>query len=230
MTNLSTQLFSAWMGPGDMSSARQTALNSIVFHCGVPVSFITYKNFKSWIHPDFPIHPAFPLLSAVHQCDYLRCYTLHVYGGGYTDIKPTTHNWKDAFDLVKSTKDIFGAGYTEIGPHGVARVGGNLEVTMQENYHKLIGLCAMIMFPRTAFSQKWYEILIGALDHKITALIQNPARHPQDHLGANFDDGTVSKYPFRWTELGGDIFHPLVFQHNENFMHIDLAPSFVNYR
>lgn len=223
------QLFSAWMGPGQMTAARESALNSILMHCGIPLHFVSHLNLNSWVSPDHPIHPGFEYLSAVHQCDYLRCYLLHVHGGGYTDIKPSTHNWNLFFALHALT-DKLGAGYTEISPAGVAKVGGQLEVEMQANHQRLIGVCSLIMNPGTEFTQLWFDSVNQALDQHLQELRKHPARHPQDRLGVSFDNGERSQYPFAWTGLGGDIFHPLVYKYTDEFLHLDMAPSFQNYR
>lgn len=223
------QLFSAWMGPGPMSTAREAALSSITLHCGVPFHFVTHHNLNSWVHPEYPIHPAFQYLSAVHQCDYLRCYLLHVYGGGYTDIKPTTHNWNRFFALHALTQKL-GAGYTEVAPHGVARVGGALEAEMKANYQRLIGVCSLIMCPSSEFTHLWFDTVHRLLDQNLEALVMHPARHPQDHFGVSFQGGEASQYPLAWTGLGGDIFHPLAYRFTERFVHLDMAPSFQNYR
>jgi hypothetical protein len=223
------QLFSAWMGPGPMTAAREKALSSIVLHCAVPFHFITNHNLNSWIHSDFPLHPAFQYLSAVHQCDYLRCYLMHVYGGGYTDIKPSTHNWNRFFDIYALSSKI-GAGYTEIAPHGVARVGGDLEKEMKINYQKLIGVCSLIMSPRSNFTRKWFQSVNDLLDQNIGRLVEHPARHPQDHFGVSYEGGGISKYPLPWTGIGGDLFHPLAYRFSDHLLHLDMAPSFENYR
>jgi hypothetical protein len=187
------------------------------------------ETIKDWINPAFPLHPAFDFLSAVHKCDYLRCYVLHVHGGGYADVKHTNKNWYPFFDIVEKSP-AFGLGYTEMGPYAVARVGGQLETEMQANFTRLVGLCAMIFRPRTTFTSEWYQLLLELLESNFDELVKNPARHPQDRLGANFTDGSVSAYPFAWTAVGGDIFHPLVFKHADHILHADLAPSFENYR
>jgi hypothetical protein len=222
-------VYSAWMGPGKMTDNRTQALLSVIQNNGCLNAHITAETLANWIHPNYPLHRLFNLLSAVHKCDYLRCYTLHVHGGGYTDIKPTSKNWSGFFYLLEQS-DAFGIGYTEIGPQGVARVGGELEKEMQNNYEKLIGVCSMIFRPQTEFTSTWYRLLHQLIDSKAEQLIRNPARHPQDHLGVQFTDGSISAYPFRWTEVGGDIFHPLAYQFTSKIMHADMAPSFSNYR
>lgn len=222
-------VFSAWMGPGEMSANRETALLTLLRNTGCAHAHITRETLPSWIHPQFPFHPAFTYLSAVHQCDYLRCYLQHVYGGGYADIKHTTKNWRPFFEMLDASP-AYGIGYTEVGPHGVARVGGLLEQEMQANYQKIVGVCAMIFRPRSQFTTEWYLRLSQLLEARMPVLVDNPARHPQDRLGAQFTDGSVSQYPFAWTEVGGDIFHPLAYEHTVHILHADMAPSFENYR
>ena len=222
-------IYSGWMGPGPMTPPREAALLSMVRASGCAQAHITAETLAHWIDPAFPLHPGFQYLSAVHKCDYLRCYTMHVYGGGYADVKHTTKNWRPFFNAVQESA-AFGIGYTEVSAHGVARVGGTLEVEMQANYSKLIGLCAMIFKRQTIFTKEWYQTLLELLNSNIDVLVANPARHPQDRLGANFTDGSVSAYPFTWTAVGGDIFHPLVYKYADDILHGDMAPSFENYR
>jgi hypothetical protein len=222
-------IYSGWMGPNAMSEPRSAALLSLVRNAGCPQAHVTTDTLASWTHPAYPLHPLFNLLSAVHKCDYLRCYLLHVFGGGYADVKHTARNWNPFFEQVERSA-AFGAGYTEVGAHGVARVGGALELEMQQNYTKVIGLCAMIFRPQTDFTALWYQQLHALIDSRADALLAHPARHPQDRLGAAFTDGSVSEYPFEWTEVGGNIFHPIAYRHSEWILQLDMAPSFENYR
>jgi hypothetical protein len=222
-------VFSAWMGPGPMSENRADALLSIIKNNGCLNAHITSETLKYWVKPGYPLPILFDSLSAVHKCDYLRCYLLHFYGVGYTDIKPTDKNWNGFFELLEKS-DAYGIGYTEIGPQGVAQVGGELEEEMKINYKNLIGLCSMIFRPDTEFTRTWYVKINELLKSKAEQLNKNPARHPQDHFGANFADGSTSAYPFGWTEVGGDIFHPLAFKFHQKIIHADMAPGFQNYR
>ena len=222
-------IFSAWMGPGPMTEARETAFLSVIRNSGCAHAHVTREKVMNWIDPAFPLHPAFPYLSAVHQCDYLRCYLLHVHGGGYTDIKHTEKDWNPFFAQLEESA-AYGIGYTEIGPHGVACVGGALEAEMKENFQKLIGVCALICRPRTRFTKEWFGLLNDLLDRKLNDVMKNPARNPLDRLGIQFVDGSVSAYPFVWTEVGGDILHPLAYKYRDELEHADMAPSFQNYR
>ncbi len=223
-------VFSMWFGAADMSSTRRDCLLSIIRNNGCPNVHITYKELIKWMHPDFPIHQIFLYLSPVHQSDYLRCYFLHVYGGGYTDIKKTSVDWQPAFEQLENS-DAYGCGYTEISPQGVAPVGGEMELKMKSEYQKMIGYCSMIFKPRTPFTQKWMDRTHLLFNEKFEAAKNNPARHPLDRTGLMFTDGTVSTYPFRWTEIGGNIFHPLIYEHHDKIIHIDgIAPLFHGYR
>lgn len=222
-------VYSAWMGPGEMTANREAALLTLVRNTGCPHAHVTRDNLVEWIDPQFPLHPAFPYLSAVHQCDYLRCYLQHVHGGGYTDIKPTSKSWRPFFHLLEASP-AYGLGYTEIGPHSIARVGGAIEQEMQANYQQIVGVCAMIFRPRTQFTTEWFKRLNQLLDSKLEAVLRSPARHPQDRYGAQFTDGSSSTYPFAWTEVGGDIFHPMAYAYRAHILHADIAPSFQNYR
>lgn len=53
----------------------------------IPFHLITLDSLPPWIDPEIPLHPSFDHLSTIHRSDYLRCYFMHVHGGGYTDIK-----------------------------------------------------------------------------------------------------------------------------------------------
>ena len=226
---MTPNIFSGWMGTNVMPETRSGALISLIRHSGCSNTHLTTDTLGSWVDPKFPLHPLFNLLSAVHKCDYLRCYLLHVHGGGYADVKHTSKSWIPFFKRLEQSP-AFGLGYTEIGPQGVANVGGDLEVEMKANYSNLIGLCAMIFRKQTIFTDEWYRGTWNLMEEKSESLIRNPARHPQDRRGVQFTDGSLSDYPFEWTEVGGNIFHPLVWKYREYILHDDIAPSFENYR
>jgi hypothetical protein len=220
-------VFTCWTGTNPMSPQRRAALESLRKNCGVRHVHVTRDTLPHYIHADFPLHPLFHCLSAVHQSDYLRCYLLHVRGGGYSDIKPTTKHWAPFFEAIEAS-DCLGAGYRELGPHGVASVGGELEQTMRQNYQKLIGCCAMVFRPATSFTTRWYSRLIDVMDSRAAQLERHPARNPYDRRGGIYEDGTASQYPMGWTELMGKIFHPLVYEHHDSILQLDMAPFFDN--
>lgn len=224
-------MFCIWAGLNPMSAQRMQALLSIQFNAGSPVMCLTAANIAEWQHPDQPFHPAFEFLSATHKADYLRVYLMHHYGGGYTDIKHTQRAWRPFFEQLQSAPDCDGLGYTEIGPNGVARLPPPMGDELRANYQRLVGLCAFVFRKQSRFTSAWFAATEALLDSKLDALRANPARHPQDQTNAPFTDGTRSPYPLAWTELLGNIFHPLVLQMHERIVHdSSIAPAFSNYR
>lgn len=229
MTPVPRVVFSCWTGRNRMSAQRRRAFESLRRHVGVSHVHVTAAAVRRWIDPALPLHPMFGCLSAVHQSDYLRCYLLHVHGGGYSDVKPTARAWAPFFDAVDASRCV-GAGYTEIGPHGVAPIDGTLGDTMRARYRELIGCCAMIFRPRSPFTARWYAGMMGVMDRHAAALRRHPARYPFDRRGVRDAAGTPSRYPLRWTELLGDVFHPLVWAYRRRLLHLDMAPSFEDYK
>jgi len=180
------------------------------------------------VKPDFPLHPAFSYLSSTHKSDYLRCYLMHHYGGGYTDIKPTTKKWGTFFDQLEGS-DKLALGYTEL-PHGIPHVAGEFGDLLRKSHGELIGLCAFIFRKDTPLTQRWLEQTERVLDTKLAALEQHPAQHPQDQTGVVLPNGEKSKYPLRWAELLGEIFHPLIFASREKLLRAPIEPIFGGYR
>jgi hypothetical protein len=212
-----------------MSTNRIYSLLTILANTQCPTVFLNGTSCRKWELEAAPFHPAFDLLSETHKADYLRGYLMYHYGGGYTDIKSTSKNWDRHFQSLNAS-DKWCLGYTEVGPQGVAPVAGALGDTLRSNYRDLIGCCAFIFKRKTPLARAWLTQVEETLSRKLDLLRRNPARHPQDRLGARFEDGSVSEYPIAWTELLGDIFHPLIFEYRDFVMHADIAPSFQDYR
>jgi len=223
-------IFCAWTGLNAMSAQRVQALLSIQVQTGCPVQLLTVASIPDWQHPDHPFHPAYPLLSAVHQADYLRVYLMHHYGGGYTDIKHTSRPWAPFFARLRAAPAHDMLGYTEIGPHGVAPVPPPVGDLLRAHYEKLVGLCAFVCRRYSPFTSAWLAQTNAVLDAKLDGLRLNPARHPQDQTGVQLPDGSISAYPLAWTELLGNVFHPLVLAMHDRVLHDQIAPSFANYR
>ncbi len=211
-----------------MSVNRIQSLWSIFNSVCCPINYLTSNTLDQWIG-NKNLHPAFQYLSSVHQADYLRCYVMHHCGGGYTDIKPTWKNWNPFFDNVHKTAS-YGAGYQEIGPGGIAQVGGELQVEMQRDFESIIGYCAFIFRAKTILTEEWLELTNQLLSQKLKLLKSNPARHPLDQTGFLHSDGSISTYPLKWTEIGGNIFHPLVYKNSSKIIQLDMQPDFINYR
>jgi hypothetical protein len=221
-------IFCMWTGKNPMSANRIQALWSIYNNVGCPVIFVTNNNLRNWIHPDFPLHDGFEFLSETHKSDYLRCYFMHHYGGGYTDIKQTTRSWGIFFDKLNDSEAL-ALGYEEL-EYGIPHINTELGDEIRKNYRDVIGLCAFIFKKNSSITSEWYSSTIDFLDSKLGDLKDNPARHPQDQKSMLFDNGDISQYPLEWAELLGEIFHPIIYRNRGLLIKGEIAPIFSGYR
>lgn len=235
------RVFAFWLGDAPLSDVRKQALDSLT-NTGVPVEFITDADVHRWVVPAQPFHPAWQYLSAVHRADYLRTYLMHHHGGGYTDVKPTRASWSPTFDVIDERR-LLGAGYPEVGRHAVANIGvdfsrGPVRAALSPkwwylrwlrlNYRSLLGNCAYIFVPGTAFTSAWLTQLHRRLDGLLPALEAHPARHPREKPGQVID-GSPSQYPVPWTHLLGAVFHPLTYRYRRQLGRDLPPPSFQDY-
>jgi hypothetical protein len=197
-------IYCFWTGINKMSKNRQQCLQTIYNNTGIEVKFITTQNLNNYILNDAPLHKGYKYLSEVHKSDYLRCYFMHFYGGGYTDIKQTNINWNKYFDKLNNS-DKWCIGYAEI-PGGSST---NLD------YTKLIGNGCYIFKPMTPITTEWYNELIKKMDSKYEELKKNPANTYRDYQGYKLENGEYSKYPLAWAELLCDIFHVIIYKYND---------------
>jgi len=214
-----------------MPIARGKALESMK-NSGLEVSFITQKNLHEWIVADSPLHLSYPYLSAVHRADYLRVYFMHHYGGGYSDIKNINDSWLHARDqLLNSNK--YGVGYREVGPKGVAMIRSWRYIILLYRWRLLLGNGAYIFKPHSRFTFEWLRLTEEFLDKKYVELKKNPASHPEDYSGRKLKSNQVvkgysSSYPIRWSEMLGDIFHPLCLKYSSDLLNTLPAPDLVS--
>ncbi|TWB29585.1 glycosyltransferase family 32 protein [Nitrospirillum bahiense] len=221
-------VFCLWTGPEIMSDARLRALWTIFRNTGCGVAFITRETVGDWVKPDFPLHPAWPYLSSTHKADYLRCYLMHHYGGGYTDIKSTSKRWGPFFDQLAAS-DKLALGYQELA-HGIPHITGEFGDLLRRSHQELIGLCAFIFRKGTPLTAAWLARTEALLDQKLEALRRHPAIHPLDQTGVLLPNGQPSPYPLRWAELLGEIFHPLTYEQRHQLLLSPIDPSFASYR
>jgi hypothetical protein len=217
--NNENNIYVFWTGDNEMSENRSNALKNLkISECNIIL--INDNNLKDYILKSHPLHDAYQYLSFTHRADYLRTYFMHFYGGGYSDIKSTTGSWKKAFDALNKTNNYIN-GYTEI-ENGVA-TGAQLPELY--DYTKLIGNCAYICKPRTAFTYDWYTSMIKLLDSKLDEIRKFPATFPQD-----CKEVSNGKYPIKWTEMLGDIFHTICYKYKDKILHTVPLPNFTMYR
>lgn len=223
-------IFTGWVGGGPMSPERSAALQAIFQKSGRPVVFITDETLHDWEVPESPFHPAYPYLSAVHKADYLRVYVLHHFGGGYTDIKPVLKPWTAHFERFLQGDSLM-LGYPELSPQSVAQLPGELGNDLRLHYAELIGVCSLICKRQTVLTAEWIGNTHRHLSQHFEALKQHPAQHPMDRFGITLPNGSTSQYPFEWTGVGGNQFHPAVLKFRDRLMQTaDITPQLHAYR
>jgi mannosyltransferase OCH1-like enzyme len=62
-----------------------------------------------------PIHPAFYLLTSLHQSDYFRAYIINHYGGIYLDVKHIHTDLNDFFKKLYSSDKISMVSFLDLG-------------------------------------------------------------------------------------------------------------------
>ena len=219
-------IYTFWNGDLEMSENRISNLNDLKNISQCNVVLVKECSLSDYILVSEPLHPAFQYLSATHKADYLRTYFMHFYGGGYCDIKKTGGSWLNAFETIENSgENIIGCGYPEIGENGVA------QCALRSEWQKLIGNCSYIFKPNTEFTKEWYSIMLQLLDERLDVLREYFVAcggnvHPQ----ANYEYDSQDGYPIGWSEMLGNIFHPLVFKYHTQLLHILSGPDFTNYR
>ena len=205
-------VYTLWTGNNKLTFNRKKGIESLQKIVGVKVILITTKNLNEFILKDFPIHRAYEYLSLNHRSDYLRCYLMLHYGGGYADIKIFDKSWKNAFEKLNESNDKWCLGYHERNIGSVAFTDGKLGVDLSENYLSLIGNGAYIFKPNNPISKECMKELNRRLDGFYESLKNNPAIDP---FGQN------ANYPIPWNYLGGHILHPLELKYHEHIMYSD---------
>lgn len=190
-------VYQFWTGDNDMSENRKTCLQTSQ-NLGVKTILITKQNLNEYIN-EHPLHKAYQFLSDIHKSDYLRCYFMHFYGGGYADIKnySKNNNWSECFKLINENEHIEIIGQKEI-------VGGSPLENLNHSGHinKIIANGYFIARKNSDFTNCWYKKLTQKLDEKYEILKNNPSKDPLDRS---------LEYPIRWAELCGEILHQIEF-------------------
>lgn len=217
-------IYCFWTGNNEMSENRKKCLDSMIKNAGVPVKLITPDNLSEYIIPDQPLHPAYQYLSSVHKADYLRCYFMHFYGGGYCDIKSINQSWIDSFNKLNHS-DKYLIGYPELNEECSAYLDipeSKLKQYTKSHWPLLVGNCAYICRPYTRFTDEWYREQINRLDLYYEVLKNHPAT---DHMGLQ------NGYPIPWQRILGAIFHPLCLKYHKRILQDKrIMPLFTNYR
>ena len=102
------KIYCFWTDDNPLTPNRLKGIETMRENLGVQLEFLDKNGIEERILPDDQLHPGYKYLSSVHKSDYLRCYFMHHFGGGYADIKlySKDNNWRECFSLINSNKDI----------------------------------------------------------------------------------------------------------------------------
>ena len=90
----------------------------------------------------------------------------------------------------------------------------------------MIGCGAFICKPNTDFTKEWMDAIHKILDQKYELLINNPPKDLRDFYHKKHGDGSISNYPLRWTEICGEVFHPLCLKYSKKILRTLPTPDF----
>lgn len=191
------KIYCFWTGDNPITPNRLQGLKSMHENLGVPIEFLDKKGIEERILPEAPLHPGYKYLSAVHKSDYLRCYFMHHFGGGYADIKiySRENNWRECFSLINKNLniDLIGKAENLDGlAYGIPHTNDACNKCIQTSY--------FISRANTEFTRIWYQRLIAQMDRRYDELVKFPASSP---FGG-------TKYTVRWAELLGELFHSIL--------------------
>jgi len=213
-------LFTIWYGD-NFNENRLNGYNNLLEKTGCNVINVNKNNLHHFIKKDYPIHKSFQYLSDIHKSDYLRCYIMHHYGGGYTDIKQTSDSWKNLYDELLNS-NLLGYGYNCDGIAIPEEADVKLIKKLRKNFRKLIGVGFFILKPNTEFTKKWYNLLHERLDYYYEELKENPAKYSRESKSGTpkpkWEGGSLdTKYPISWNRILGQIVYPLQLQYLNKF-------------
>lgn len=194
---INRKIYCFWTGDNSLTQNRINGLETMRKNLGVEIDFIDNKSLQNRLVEGHPLHPGYKYLSCNHKSDYLRCYFMHFYGGGYSDIKyfSNKNNWKKCFDMMDSDECIQVIGTKEIKGGAATKEFNNPNIL-----NKLLQNGWFICRPQTDFTTEWYRRLLKKMDERYDDLRKFPSTEPFG--GKN--------YKIRWAEIQGEIFHKLL--------------------
>lgn len=216
-------LYCFWTGTNPLTKNRKNNLKTLK-NTGFNVVLVTPNNLNDYILKEHPLHRGYQYLSEVHKADYLRCYFMNFYGGGYSDIKKINESWLKQYNkLIKS--DYWGCGYSEKSPDHIG-YGKDKEINekMRSNYNQIIGNGCYIFKSNTPLTNEWYKNMIKIMEEKYEDLIKYPSKDVRQVYSREYP------YPFQWTELLGQIYHPIVYKYKDKLIKDLPYVNIENYR
>lgn len=214
-------IFTIWFGTS-YTDNRDKQFQSIVKNSGCKVININQNN----IHLlEYPLHKSFTYLSSIHKADYLRCYLMYYYGGGYSDLKSTSGSWVNCFSDLKKYNFLYSIGYkcddlpskNTSGEHYDTRLSKQLHL----NINKLNGVGFFIFKRNNSLINEWFSKLNEKLDFFYEKLKENPAKYDRESACGcpvpKWEGGQLdTKYPIHWNTILGYILYPIYLKHIKN--------------
>lgn len=196
-----------------MSPARKNAIETLKSNSGCEIIIVNPSNLETFNNQSYPIHESYEKLSLTHRSDYLRAYLMYHYGGGYSDIKPFSFDWRPIFEKLHESEFQF-TGSRESQPDHIA----SADRIIKNSYNLLVTMQRVIFKPKTEFALEWLQRVSLKISEKSDQLKKcDGSYHPRatsygihgERLKQSFNS---YKYPFEWNELCGRIFHKLCFE------------------
>jgi hypothetical protein len=209
-------VYSVWTGANALTPTRQKIIDNIRSTIGVPHVMVTLENLHMYVLPNHPLHEGYQYLSRMHKADYLRCYLMHHYGGGYTDLKFISHSWEPAFKKIRDDSNIWFVG---LGGKNKFNIAGDMDTKVLKDFEKnrLTSVGYFIVKPGTPFTTDWYNGMLRHMDTYLPTLRQHPAvytreahNRPPEKWCADETDPEIrkldcptepTKYPIAWIDL-----------------------------
>lgn len=217
--DIEKKVYCFWTGNNPLSENRARCLENMRNLFGKKLTLITPENIHDYVNNERPLHSGYEYLSLVHKSDYLRCYFMHHFGGGYSDIKfynEGSSNWDREFEKL-SNSNKYALGYGESSGDVRPRCKGTLGLDMCKYWTLFIGTSAFIFKPNTPFTYEWWNELNKRMDKYLPLLQQSPGNERGDNEG----------YPIPWTNILGDITHPLCLKYSSFLLQCDtIKPNF----
>lgn len=178
----------------------------------------------------YPLHKSFKYLSSIHKGDYLRCYCMYYYGGGYSDIKATSGSWVECFDELIDEPRLYMIGHINDclpNEHSAGETYENRLLLELKAIEKTLPGVGFFIFKRdTNLVKEWFLELNNRLDIHYEKLKENPAKFDRESKSGSpvprWEKGykQETEYPIYWCYILCHIVLPIYLKY---FKHIKLG-------
>lgn len=210
-------VFCFWFGK-EMSEDRKSSLETMKVNENLIL--ITENNLEQFVAPQDKLHDGFQFLSLTHKSDYLRSYFMYHYGGVYSDIKRQHFSYEKYFKALERDDSIFCLGTPQTSEFQIANCPETRNT--RKDFERFSGCCNFMFKRKTKMALEWKNKVKKKMDIVYEKLKSNDGLyHPRaTSRGAQGTNISSKGYPLRWTEIHGEIFHPLTYKYSRNIRNI----------